>query len=128
MANKIILQPIDIIRYTVALLIAIHGIARIYLGIVDDFGAFLNGQGFPAGNVLAWLITIFEVIGALLLVLNYQVQYVCMCFILQLTMGLYLVHYQFGWFVVGAGNNGMEYSFLLIVCFAVITWSKLKSV
>lgn len=29
-------------------------------------------------------------------------------------MGIVLVHYQEGWFVVGGGRNGMEYNFLLI--------------
>lgn len=29
--------------------------------------------------------------------------------------GIYLVHAKAGWFVVGAGRNGAEYSVLLIV-------------
>jgi putative oxidoreductase len=38
----------------------------------------------------------------------------------QLAMGIYLVHAPAGWFVVGAGRNGMEFSVLLILCLLVI--------
>ena len=36
--------------------------------------------------------------------------------------GLFMVHAPFGWFVVGAGRNGMEYSALLIVCLLLVGW------
>lgn len=35
-------------------------------------------------------------------------------------MGIVLVHAPHGWFVVGAGRNGMEYSVLLIVCLLLL--------
>ena len=41
-------------------------------------------------------------------------------FIFQLLMGIYLIHGRAGWFVVGAGRNGMEFSVLLILCLCVI--------
>ena len=41
-------------------------------------------------------------------------------FIVQLSMGIYLIHWAAGWFVVGAGRNGMEFSALLILCLLVI--------
>ena len=31
-----------------------------------------------------------------------------------------MVHFREGWFVVGGGRNGFEYSVLLIVCFAAV--------
>ncbi len=115
-----------LIRIVIALLMAIHGIARITLGIVDDFGVFLETVGFPFGVVLAWTITLFELIGCALLLLNYQVKYVCAWFIIQLLTGVLLVHFQEGWFVVGAGRNGVEYSVLLIACFAALGWDKMR--
>lgn len=36
--------------------------------------------------------------------------------------GAVLVHLPAGWFMVGLGRNGMEYSVLLIVCLAVLGW------
>jgi putative oxidoreductase len=34
-------------------------------------------------------------------------------------MGIIMVHYPEGWFVVGAGRNGVEFNFLLI--FTLVT-------
>lgn len=115
-------NPAALLRITLALLMAIHGIARISLGIVDDFGGFLTQTGFPLGIALAWLITIFEIVGAAILAAGYFVRYLSAGFALQLLMGIFLVHLQHGWFVVGAGQNGIEYSVLLIVGFVVIAW------
>ena len=39
-----------ILRVAVALLLVIHGIARISLGIVDDFGGFLTLNHIPLGT------------------------------------------------------------------------------
>jgi len=36
------------------------------------------------------------------------------------TRGIALAHFPDGWFVVGGGRNGMEYSVLLILCLVVI--------
>jgi putative oxidoreductase len=41
-------------------------------------------------------------------------------FAFQLAMGMYLVHAAAGWFVVGAGRNGVEFNVLLIICLVVI--------
>ena len=35
-------------------------------------------------------------------------------FVVQMVFGIYLVHLKHGWFVVGHGSNGMEYSVTLI--------------
>ncbi|HKJ16853.1 MAG TPA: hypothetical protein VJ984_05875 [Xanthomonadales bacterium] len=37
-------------------------------------------------------------------------------------VGIVLVHAPEGWFVVGLGRNGMEYSVLLIVCLLSNAW------
>ena len=112
-----------VLRVAVAVLIGIHGVARIALGIVDDFGGFLDQVGFPAGAVIAWTITLVEIVGGVLLGLGYVVRPLCAFFVVQLAAGIALVHFPEGWFVVGAGRNGMEYSVLLIVVFAVLGWA-----
>jgi putative oxidoreductase len=43
-------------------------------------------------------------------------------FAVQLAMGILLVHRPEGWFVVGRGRNGMEYSVLLIAVFLALAW------
>lgn len=98
----------------------IHGAARIYLGIVDDFGAFLTLNNFPLGFYLAWAITIFEILGGLALAAGFYVAPLAIIFAVQLLCGILLVHLKEGWFVVGAGRNGVEYSVLLIAVFITL--------
>lgn len=107
---------INIVRLGVAVLLGIHGYARAFAGGVDDFGGFLAAKGFPAGVALAWAVTIFEMAGSLLLAVGRHVRIVAAGFIAILTMGIVLVHGSAGWFVVGLGRNGVEFSLLLIVC------------
>jgi len=38
----------------------------------------------------------------------------------RVNWGIALVHAPAGWFVVGLGRNGMEYSILLIICLAAV--------
>ena len=109
-----------LLRAGTAAMMIVHGVARAWLGIVDDFGVVLNTWGFPAGFALAWTITIVEIAGGALLAAGVLVRPLCAWFAFQLLMGIYLIHGRVGWFVVGAGRNGMEYSVLLILCLAVI--------
>jgi len=111
------------LRIVVALSMFVHGVARIYLGIVDDFGGFLTLQGFPLGFYLAWAITIFEIVGSVLLVIGFYVAPLAIVFVAHLLCGIFLVHLKEGWFVVGAGRNGTEFSVLLIACFIVLAIS-----
>lgn len=115
-----------IIRISLALTMLIHGVARIYAGGVSPFGDFLNSQNFPVGFYLAWTITIFEIIGGLILVIGYFVPILAILFAVELLAGIILVHASSGWFVVGLGRNGMEYSVLLIISFLCIAYSNLE--
>jgi len=118
------------LRITVALLMLIHGIARIYFGIVDDFGEFLTLNNFPLGFYLAWAITMFEIVGSVLLAIGRYVAPLAIIFAVHLLCGILLVHLKEGWFVVGAGKNGAEYSVLLIAVFitlAVSHFGKIKN-
>lgn len=108
------------LRIVVAGILLVHGIARIYLGIVDDFGDFLTLKSFPFGFYLAWAITLFEIIGSLALIAGYYVSILAIIFAVHIFSGILLVHLKEGWFVVGAGRNGMEFSVLLIACFLAI--------
>jgi len=111
------------LRIIVALLMLIHGIARIYFGIVDDFGEFLTLNNFPLGFYLAWAITSFEIVGSVLLAIGRYVAPLAIIFAVHLLCGILLVHLKEGWFVVGAGKNGAEYSVLLIAVFITLAVS-----
>jgi putative oxidoreductase len=122
MTNRVTLA-LTSLRAGTALILIVHGIARARLCIVDDFGVYLGQQGFPAGVALAWTITIVEIVGGAALAAGYFVRPLTIWFAVQLIAGIYLVHASAGWFVVGAGRNGMEFSVLLILCLTVIAMS-----
>lgn len=112
------------LRMVVAMLLVVHGIARATLGIVDDFGGFLGVVGLPFGVQVAWGITLFEVIGGALLAFGRWIRPIAALFCLELAGGIALVHAAEGWFVVGAGRNGMEYSVLLITALLALAYAQ----
>ena len=116
------MRGMTIVRIAAAAMMIIHGSYRIFDGGVSGFGQYLGSQGLPAGVGVAWLLTIVEIVGGILLVAGRFVRPLCVWFILELAAGIALVHFREGWFVVGGGRNGFEYSTLLIVCFAAVAW------
>ena len=114
------MRGMTIVRAAAAGMMIIHGAYRIFAGGVTPFGGFLSSQGLPAGVAIAWILTIVEIVGGALLVAGRFVRPLCAWFSLELLAGIALVHFKEGWFVVGGGRNGFEYSALLIVCFAAV--------
>ena len=114
------------IRIVLAALMFVHGAARISNGTVDDFGGFLGSQGIPLGFFVAWAITLFEIIGSVLLAVGFYTWLIAMLFAVELAVGVAMVHWKEGWFVVGAGRNGAEYSALLIASFLGVAYANYK--
>lgn len=113
---------IHVLRIAVAATMIIHGVARWRAGAVAPFGAAFESWGFPLGLACAWAVTLVEIVGGSVLAAGRAVVPLCAWFIVQLTAGIVLVHAKSGWFVVGLGRNGVEFSVLLIVCFACVAW------
>ncbi len=114
------MRGITLVRIAAAAMMVIHGTFRATTGGVAGFGGFLDGNHIPFGLGVAWLLTIVEIVGGLLLISGRFVRPLCAWFAIQLLCGIALVHFREGWFVVGGGRNGFEYSALLIVCFAAV--------
>lgn len=111
------------IRVILATLMFIHGAARISNGTVGGFGEFLGSQGFPLGFYLAWALTLFELVGSVLLAAGFYTWIIGLIFAIHLSFGIALVHWKEGWFVVGGGRNGIEYSVLLVASFLAIAYA-----
>ncbi len=116
-------QAISAIRVAAALMMMIHGAYRLYDGTVPAFGEFLTSMHIPLGSAVAWLLTGIEIVGGVLLLIGKFVRPLSLFFALHLVAGVLLVHGRAGWFVVGGGQNGMEYSALLIVALLAVLWA-----
>ncbi|TDP02906.1 DoxX family protein [Flavobacterium sp. 245] len=111
-----------LLRITVAIILLTHSVFGMFNNGINDFGnLFLNQIGFaPFGVFLAWSIKLSHVIAAILLLINKYVKLAGFVTIFVLIMGIIMVHFKEGWFVVGGGRNGVEYNFLLIAVLLAI--------
>jgi putative oxidoreductase len=117
---------IAILRIVMGLVFMAHAIARLEEYSLPGFGQFLSSKGFPAGFYLAWAVTIFELVGGLLMALRLVVKIFCIGEIIILLTGIIIVHSPVGWFVVGRTLGGMEYSVVLISVLVAIFLAERK--
>jgi putative oxidoreductase len=113
-----------LLRIAVAIILLTHSLFGIFNNGINDFGnLYLNQIGFaPFGVIIAWLIKLSHVVAAVLLIWNKYIKLAGFVTIFVLIMGIILVHFQEGWFVVGGGRNGVEYNFLLIIVLLAIMY------
>lgn len=114
------------LRLLLAGMIAAHGWARWMAGAVTPFGNWLDSLGFPFGMAIAVSITAFEILGTLLFAAGRLVFPLSLVYAAIYFVGILLVHLPAGWFVVGLGRNGMEYSVLLIACLLLVGFQHRK--
>jgi putative oxidoreductase len=100
------------LRLLLAGMIAAHGWARLVAGGVVPFGGWLEAQGFPFGFAIAGSITAFEIGGTLVFAAGRCVFPLSLVYSAIYLVGIVMVHMPAGWFVVGLGRNGAEYSVL----------------
>jgi len=103
-----------ILRALMGIIFITHGAARLYYGSVTDFGAFLDSQGLVIGEVIAWIITIGEIFSGGLLMVGILVRYLVLFHGIIIISGILMVHLPNGWFTVGHGQGGVEYSLLIL--------------
>lgn len=111
---------LTVLRVALASVFVVHGIARMVNGTVGGFGQFLGSQGFPLGVLIAWTLTLVEVAGGVALALGFFVRPLCAWYAAEILTGIALVHWSQGWFVVGAGRGGMEFSVLIVACLVAV--------
>jgi putative oxidoreductase len=117
-------QSLVILRFALAIVFFMHAIVRLFNGTIPQFGGFLNSKGLVIGVPLVWMITVFEIIGSILLALGYYKKILSAGFIILLLVGILLIHASLGWFVGEHGSGGSEYSFILIVALVVVAADK----
>ena len=118
------MNGILLLRIAIAVILLTHSVFGIFDNGINNFGnLYLNQIGFaPFGVFLAWSIKLSHIVAALLLILNKYVKLAGFVTIFIFVMGIILVHFEDGWFVVGGGRNGVEYNFLLICVLLAIMY------
>ena len=112
-----ILTNTFLLRFAVATILLVHSVFGMFDGGINAFGnLYLNQIGFaPFGVYLAWAIKLSHVGAAVCLLLNKYIKVASIITIFVLIMGIIMIHFKEGWFVVGGGRNGVEFNFLLIM-------------
>jgi putative oxidoreductase len=116
---------LSIVRIALAILIFIHGAFRAshWDPYVTGFGEWLSSIGFPMGFYWAGAVTVYELVAPFFILARRFVTLACLGHVVIIALGAVLVHYPAGWFVVGAGRNGMEYSVLLLAGLLAVAWA-----
>ena len=113
-----------LLRFAVAIILLVHSVFGMFDGGINAFGnLYLNQIGFaPIGLYLAWAIKLSHVLAAVCLLLNKYIKVASIITIFVLIMGIIMIHFKEGWFVVGGGRNGMEFNLLLIFVLLTLTF------
>lgn len=114
----------NLLRIALCAIVFTHGIYRYHEGTLPVLGRLLEESGFPHGTgyFLACCVNLAETIGASLLALGILVWPLCLVLSLIYFTGIVIFHWQAGFFVVGPGTGGWEYSALLITCLVTVAW------
>lgn len=107
------------LRFALSVILLMHSVISIFSGDVNNFGhLFLDNIGFrPLGIYIAWMVKLTHLFSVPLLWIDRFIKPVAVCNILIFIFGIYYVHWQNGWFVVGGGTDGIEFNVLLIFSF-----------
>lgn len=105
-----------VLRWASAIILFMHSIPGMFNGGIHDFGnLYLNQVGFdPFGVYLAWVIKLSHVVAAILFIANKYIKWAAWPTLFILVVGIFMVHLEHGWYVVGGGRNGVEFNFLMI--------------
>ncbi|MGN7863932.1 DoxX family protein [Chryseobacterium sp. 22458] len=116
------------LRFALSVILLMHSVISIFSGDVNNFGLhYLDTIGFsPIGLYLAWAVKLTHLISAPALWFDRFIKPVAVCNILIFAFGIYYVHWENGWFVVGGGTNGVEFNFLLIFCFMNLVFPEIR--
>jgi len=115
-----------LLRFIMSIILLTHCVPSFFNNGVNDFGnLYLNQIGFaPFGLLLAWIIKLSHLFAAICFLWNKMIKWASIVTIVTLVMGIILIHYQEGWYVVGAGRNGMEFNVLMIFVLLTFIFSK----
>lgn len=103
-----------LLRVVLGVIFVAHGALKLFGGVGGTI-AFFGQLGIPVPFLAAWLITLLEFVGGMFLIVGLFVVPTAILLTVHMLLGIFLVHAQNGFFVLGAEvPNGMEFNLLLI--------------
>ena len=112
------LAPLGLLasRVIVGVVMAAHGFQKL-TGGPAGFAEFLTQLGVPAPGLMAWVVTLTELVGGVLLVLGLFSRLAALAVTVNLTVAILLVKLPGGF--IGAEGAGYEFELALIAGFLV---------
>lgn len=110
-----------LLRFGLMVIMIMHSIPVIIEGGVIEFGQALD-QVFGFGIMgipMAIIVKATHLLSIPALFFNKYLKPLAILNIIVFTMGIILIHWKHGWYVVGGGSEGVEFNFLLIFAFAI---------
>lgn len=106
-----------ILRVVLGVIFLTHGLPKL-MGGVSGLEGMLGNLGVPLAGLMAWVVTLLEVGGGLALIAGFLVTPFSLLLSFHMLMGIFLVHLQAGWYVLGSRAQhppgGAEFNVLLI--------------
>jgi putative oxidoreductase len=102
-----------ILRVVVGLIYVMHGYPKLFGGL-DATTEMLSSLGFPVAEAFAIFLVLLETVGGALLIAGLFATPIAILFIIEMTIGIVLVHAANGFYVIGPGQGGIELNLLLI--------------
>lgn len=104
---------LTILRVVLGVIWIAHGVPKLTGGIEGTVN-FLGGLGIPAPVLAAWFVALLESLGGFLLLVGWLVTPVALLLSIEMLVGIIVLHAPNGFYVVGSGHDGIEFSLLLI--------------
>jgi uncharacterized membrane protein YphA (DoxX/SURF4 family) len=100
------LTPV-VVRVIVGFMMFAHGVDKLSGGVagIAGFGEFLSSAGLPTGLLLAWFVTLLELIGGVMLILGLLSRVIAGLLIVELLVAIALVTGQAG---LISGDQGVD--------------------
>lgn len=112
-----------VLRVVTGVVFIAHGAPKLFGGGVAGLESFLSGISFPLPAFFAWVVTLLEFFGGLALVVGLLVTPIALLFVIEMLMGIVLVHGANGFYVIGPGQGGIELNLMLIASLLTLVFA-----
>lgn len=115
-----------VLRLGLVVIMFMHSVPSFVNGSVVAFGnEYLANEGFGfLGLPLAIIVKLIHLLTIYTLLANKYIKPTVILNVIILVAGIIMIHWKEGWYVVGGGRNGVEFNFLLIICFFSLLFSE----